>query len=130
VAKLLVSVAVGLALVALTSSWLASRQFAVDAGLSQVHIGNALLGRQPATLTGAGWLVCTSVAALAVYAALSAVQTLTRPGASPPPDNTPPLRPTSRPATGSRAFVLGFLLTLWGLGLAVVLAIVVLGIVA
>ncbi len=40
-----------------TSTWLASRRFAIDLNLSHVDVGNALIGAPAYTLTTGGWLV-------------------------------------------------------------------------
>jgi len=56
-----VDVLLGLVTTAVTSSWLASRQVALDLGLSRVEVGNVFVGGPPATLTFGGWLVFTLV---------------------------------------------------------------------
>jgi len=48
-----------------------ARNFAVQAGLSQLSLSNALAGGPGATLTDAGWIVFVGLATLGIYGLLN-----------------------------------------------------------
>jgi hypothetical protein len=65
--RLACCVVVGIVATLLTGVWLAERRFAVDLGLSQLSLTNALTGSSSATLTTAGWVVFAGGYALLAY---------------------------------------------------------------
>lgn len=76
----IVAVTGGVFLTYLSQNWLASRQFAINMGLSRTRlIGAFFLGGPAATLTPAGWLVFTAVYAGLLYALLNALHQKEKP---------------------------------------------------